>query len=157
MVDQAQDVETESLDKEIEMQSLHSSSSSSHHTSHDRHAAGEIDDDVELGRKNSMTEKGDIEAYPDAVNDPMNEEYSGGDKRGEEGKSNRKILNVLSRISTKSSWKDPGPPPDGGWSGWTQGTYFLLAHLFMATIWKTGSWESHQVPSDLFSPPSTAN
>lgn len=127
MVNQTQDVETESFDKEISIQSLHSSSSSSH-TSHDIHApqAGR-DDDVKLGRQESMTEKGDIEAYPDGVNDPMNGEYSGsGDKRGEDGKGNGRMSKVLSRISMKSTWKDPGPPPDGGWSGWTQGIYFSL-------------------------------
>lgn len=31
------------------------------------------------------------------------------------------IKKVLSKISTKSSWKDPGPPPDGGRRAWTQG------------------------------------
>jgi hypothetical protein len=27
---------------------------------------------------------------------------------------------ILTRISTKSSWKDPGPPPDGGFKAWLQ-------------------------------------
>jgi hypothetical protein len=27
----------------------------------------------------------------------------------------------VTRTSTKSSWKDPGPPPDGGLGAWTQG------------------------------------
>lgn len=62
----------------------------------------------------SMTEKGDIEAYPDGINDPQNEEWSGA---GYEG-----LKNGVTRTSTKSSWKDPGPPPDGGWVGWSQGT-----------------------------------
>jgi hypothetical protein len=29
------------------------------------------------------------------------------------------------RVSTKSSWKDPGPPPDGGLTAWSQGAYSL--------------------------------
>lgn len=62
-----------------------------------------------------MTDKGDIEAYPDGVNDPQNEEWSGGCEGGKDG--------TVTRTSTKSSWKDPGPPPDGGWVGWTQGEF----------------------------------
>jgi hypothetical protein len=27
------------------------------------------------------------------------------------------------RVSTKSSWRDPGPPPDGGLTAWSQGAY----------------------------------
>ncbi len=30
------------------------------------------------------------------------------------------VNRVLSRISTKKSWADPGPPPDGGLKAWTQ-------------------------------------
>lgn len=28
---------------------------------------------------------------------------------------------ILTRLSMKSAWKDPGPPPDGGWNAWVQG------------------------------------
>jgi hypothetical protein len=34
-------------------------------------------------------------------------------------------LDAVTRTSTKSSWKDPGPPPDGGWEGWTQGELLI--------------------------------
>jgi hypothetical protein len=45
-------------------------------------------------------------------NDPHGDGYGGkGDELGISA----------TRTSTKSSWKDPGPPPDGGWKGWTQG------------------------------------
>lgn len=37
------------------------------------------------------------------------------------GKGKGVLGNVLSHISTKSSWRDPGPPPDGGLNAWVQG------------------------------------
>lgn len=40
--------------------------------------------------------------------------------------------NVLSHISTKSSWKDPGPPPDGGLNAWMQ---VALGHLVILNTW----------------------
>lgn len=55
----------------------------------------------------SLTEKGDIEAYP-GRNDAML----------------KKKETPVTRTSTKSSWKDPGPPPDGGMSAWAQGMSF---------------------------------
>ncbi|KAF4625546.1 hypothetical protein G7Y89_g12623 [Cudoniella acicularis] len=42
----------------------------------------------------------------------------GDEKRGEEGKG--VLERVVARMSTKGSWKDPGPPPDGGWNAWLQ-------------------------------------
>jgi hypothetical protein len=91
----------DSVSKDLEVQSLPSSSSD--HNVHDMEEKG--------GR--TMTEKGDIEAYPDGLNDPQNQVWS-----GKEG--------TVTRTNTKSSWKDPGPPPDGGLSGWTQGMYIPL-------------------------------
>ncbi|KAI9676812.1 MAG: hypothetical protein M1817_006651 [Caeruleum heppii] len=38
----------------------------------------------------------------------------------------------VSRISTKLSWKDPGPPPDGGAVAWTQA---LMGHLVVFNTW----------------------
>ncbi|EFR00598.1 hypothetical protein MGYG_03603 [Nannizzia gypsea CBS 118893] len=67
-----------------------------------------------------MTQNGDVEAYPDAVNDPQN------------GKSKQKILGILSRIKSAASWKDPGPPPDGGTLAWTQ---VLVGHLIIMNTW----------------------
>jgi hypothetical protein len=34
----------------------------------------------------------------------------------------------VTRTSTKSSWKDPGPPPDGGWA-WAQGELSISCHF----------------------------
>lgn len=80
------------LDKDVEIHSSHSDS--------DDHGGEEKD-----GRFLSMTDKGDIEAYPDAINATYDEAKEG----------------PVTRTNTKSSWKDPGPPPDGGVGAWTQG------------------------------------
>ena len=60
-----------------------------------------------------MTERGDIEVLQFAENDVMRDEESG-------------KKDAITRTSTKSSWKDPGPPPDGGWIGWSQGVWDFL-------------------------------
>ena len=39
---------------------------------------------------------------------------------------------VLSRIMSRSSARDPGPPPDGGLEAWTQA---LTGHLTVANSW----------------------
>lgn len=72
-----------------------------------------------------MIEKGDIEAYPDAVNDPQNET-----SKNETIKE--RTLRVLSRTKSAASWKDPGPPPDGGAFAWTQ---VLVGNLAMMNTW----------------------
>jgi len=103
---------SDTFSKDIEVQSIPSES-----IEHD-------DSDIDTPTRRdflSMTEKGDIEAYPDGVNDPQNEEWSG----SKEG--------AVTRTSTKSSWKDPGPPPDGGWVGWTQGVLALCLSLLPPT------------------------
>lgn len=38
----------------------------------------------------------------------------------------------VTRILTKSSWKDPGPPPNGGVMAWTQA---IMAHLVVFNTW----------------------
>jgi hypothetical protein len=98
-----QNYSADSFSKDLAVQSLPSNSS------------GYIVDDVDIeegGR--TMTEKGDIGTYPDGLNDLQND-LQNGEWGGKEG--------PVTRTSTKSSWKDPGPPPDGGWSAWTQGMY----------------------------------
>lgn len=70
--------------------------------------------DVEAGRREKAAEKGDIETYPDGV------QAHHGVWR-EESVKGRGLAGVLSRMNTKSSWKDPGPPPDGGKAAWMQG------------------------------------
>ena len=87
----------ENVDTEI--QSIHSSTSTSSHDNVDVEKQESDDgesDRIELGATKS-------------VRDP-------GMEKGVIGK-------VLSRVSTKSSWKDPGPPPDGGWGAWAQGSW----------------------------------
>lgn len=94
---------------EVERHSIHS------HTTYDTH---DIADDPTRPQDQTMTQKGDIEAYPDGANARPE-----GMWRTETAKSNRggRIGAIMSRMSTKSSWIDPGPPPDGGRKAWTQG------------------------------------
>lgn len=92
-----------SVDKGLEIRP-HTQSSSSLDRSHDM-------DKEERG------EEVDIEAEEEEIdeNDPHCDGYGG--KEDDLGMG----TGIVTRTSTKSSWKDPGPPPDGGWSGWTQG------------------------------------
>ena len=96
MLDPSQDSNEDVFKKDIEIQSVHSSST-------------DIEDDEirrEEKRKGILSEE-DIEVYP------VVDETQGEKRRGEEG--------AVTRTSTKSSWKDPGPPPDGGREAWIQG------------------------------------
>jgi hypothetical protein len=38
----------------------------------------------------------------------------------------------LGRTKSAASWKDPGPPPDGGVRAWTQ---VLVGHLIIMNTW----------------------
>ena len=42
------------------------------------------------------------------------------------------IHKVLSKTLSRSSWKDPGPPPDGGAEAWIQAA---MAHLIVLNTW----------------------
>lgn len=66
----------------------------------------------------SSFEKGDIEAYPE-------------DAQVTRTKSNV-AKRILTRISTKSSWVDPGPPPDGGFKAWLQ---CAMGCMIVTTTW----------------------
>jgi hypothetical protein len=69
-------------------------------------------------------------------NDPNYDGYGYGGGGREEGTGTGTALGVrATRASTKSSWKDPGPPPDGGWTGWTQGVYLFLLYIFYMCAW----------------------
>jgi hypothetical protein len=108
-------LETRGLDKDLEIQSIHSSSTDietedKETIRHDRRGKGGV-----------LNEKDDIEAFPTVVNGMQDEN---GKEKGE----------AMTRTSTKSSWKDPGPPPDGGREAWIQGGYF---HFFMSLeVWR---------------------
>jgi len=112
---------TASFDKDIEIQSTSSQPSR------------EKKDDGILSSNGSLSinddlESGDRKEGCDGENAEGKEDVEG------EGVGLGLGLGVLGRItktSTKSSWKDPGPPPDGGWSGWMQGMLdFLLVFWF---------------------------
>lgn len=54
---------------------------------------------------------------------------------------------VLSRITTRSSI-DPGPPPDGGWVGWSQCTRILFCPLLSCSMFGvtvTASYKAHRL------------
>ena len=71
--------------------------------------------------KEERGEEEDFEAEEEGSdqNDPHGDGYGG---RGEGS-----VLGTgVTKTSTKSSWKDPGPPPDGGLVAWTQGAFRLF-------------------------------
>jgi hypothetical protein len=74
--------------------------------------------------------KENLEAYPNGVLEPRDDEYEMA--RTNTVRSWRDAARVVTRISTKSSWKDPGPPPDGGLLAWTQVT---MGHLVIMNTW----------------------
>jgi hypothetical protein len=81
--------------KDIEIRSADSTDRSAH------------DEPGTEARPSLMAEKGDAEACRVVTNQLRDVEYN----------SN----GPATRTRTKSSWKDPGPPPDGGWTAWSQG------------------------------------
>ena len=96
------DSSTEAFDKDIEIQSSETGSKQINDT----------ETDIEDGRIVIEGEKDEaqVESIRGIGRELGTENWNGGKGGG-----------LATRISTKSSWKDPGPPPDGGWSGWTQG------------------------------------
>jgi hypothetical protein len=93
----------DAFEKDIEIQSAHSSST-------------DIEDDEIREEKNGkgVLREDDIEAYP--VFDETQDE----EQRQKDG--------AVTRTSTKSSWKDPGPPPDGGREAWIQGSFSSVCY-----------------------------
>ncbi|TGO26838.1 hypothetical protein BPAE_0052g00280 [Botrytis paeoniae] len=72
-----------------------------------------------------MTEKEEFEVYPEALNEAEDDII-----KPETIKE--RSLRVLSRTKSAASWKDPGPPPDGGVVAWTQ---VLVGHLIIMNTW----------------------
>jgi hypothetical protein len=65
----------------------------------------------------------DLEAGIDPTSLPQDSEHNGN--------------GLATRISTKSSWIDPGPPPDGGLTAWSQGAYspgYLLIFILRGVL-----------------------
>ncbi|KFY81287.1 hypothetical protein V500_11548 [Pseudogymnoascus sp. VKM F-4518 (FW-2643)] len=78
----------------------------------------------------SMTDRSHSDIYPDGSYQTPDKVYHyemNGPK-----KDGRVLEVVLSRAGAKSSWEEPGPPPDGGWSGWMQ---VAFSHLVMMNTW----------------------
>lgn len=67
------------------------------------------------------------------------------------------VLKVLSRTISRSSCIDPGPPPDGGLTAWTQA---IVGHLVVFNTWgyinSFGVFQTYYV-SDLGFPPSNVS
>lgn len=103
---------------EIEIQSIYSSSSTqieiqSIYCSSSTEIGSDDDESIqqEKNRKGGvLSEKEDIEACLTVVTETQD-----GEGRTKEG--------TVTRTRTKSSLKDPGPPPDGGREAWIQGSY----------------------------------
>lgn len=72
-----------------------------------------------------MTDNGRVEAYPDAVTE-FDEKTINNETIKE------KKWGILSKSKSVASWKDPGPPPDGGALAWTQ---VLVGHLIIMNTW----------------------
>lgn len=96
-------MENDGFDKDVEIQSTHPSCLSSDHC-----REGRVKEEMDV-------EKGDERAEDIAI-ESMREEDRGGEKV-------QGLKDILSRVSTRASCKDHGPPPDGGWSGWSQGVF----------------------------------
>jgi hypothetical protein len=82
----------------------------------------------------TLTEKGDIEAYPAGVNDIYIDGEVDLDLENEEkavkgvtgmGSEVKKISTRGTNV-TSASWRAVGPPPDGGWAAWVQGMFCFL-------------------------------
>ncbi|KAG9247481.1 major facilitator superfamily domain-containing protein [Calycina marina] len=104
--------ELASLDLDKDIQSIHSNSStSSHHN---------VDIDIEKQDESRGSE--------DAIAIEPTTTRRTGVSAGEKGV----VSKVISRISTKSSWIDPGPPPNGGLKAWMQ---VFFGHLVIMNTW----------------------
>jgi hypothetical protein len=66
----------------------------------------------------------DCVKWPAAALEPADEFHG---KTIEEGNGKQ-----LGREKSAASWKDPGPPPDGGLRAWTQ---VLVGHLVIMNTW----------------------
>ncbi|KAK7227149.1 hypothetical protein V2G26_015152 [Clonostachys chloroleuca] len=64
----------------------------------------------------------------------------------EENDSPGVVSCVLSRITSRSTTIDPGPPPDGGWTAWSQ---CIAVHFIISNSWgfinSFGTWQSYYV------------
>lgn len=94
--------------KDLEVQSVHFSST-------DIEDNDKFRDDEKSG---PLREGDDIETCP-VVDETREEE-------------NRQNDGAVTRTSTMSSWKDPGPPPDGGRKAWIQAA---MTHLVVMNTW----------------------
>ncbi|TVY33068.1 Aspyridones efflux protein [Lachnellula subtilissima] len=105
-ISDTQDPSADTLERGVEIQTINSDSDDE---------GGQGERPAKDDRFLSLAEKGDIEAYPIPNNEMCGEKET-----------------AVTRTSTKSSWKDPGPPPDGGMSAWAQA---IFGHLVVMNTW----------------------
>ena len=74
-------------------------------------------DKEEKGEELDADDEADVDDFDE--NDPNSDGYG----RRADGAA---LGTRATKTSTKSSWKDPGPPPDGGLVGWTQGELMMF-------------------------------
>lgn len=114
------DSSADTFNRDIESQSIRPSLSSSDEIARDSDHDGELGGDME--KKLTLTERGEADPYPDGINAARNDwEAPAQEKAG-----------PITRMLSRSSCKDPGPPPDGGLLGWTQAA---LNHLVIMNTW----------------------
>lgn len=94
--------------------------------------AGSIDQDEETQsphstRNNSYDDE--IHSIGDALQ--VSTSYSQ-DAEQQRESAGEKVTRIITGRSVASSWKDPGPPPDGGFKAWTQA---IMGHLVLANTW----------------------
>jgi hypothetical protein len=71
--------------------------------------------------------KEDIEAYSDGML-----ELHGVETEMLRTSTRKSLWDVAMVVTIKSSWRDPGPPPDGGLLAWTQ---VAMGHLVIMNTW----------------------
>lgn len=84
----------------------------------------------------------DVERGPQYMDVFVEDEVEGGrDVTSQpKDKGTSKASRVLSRISTRGSWIDPGPPPDGGLHAWLQ---VACGHMVIICTWYVDSANLH--------------
>ena len=110
------DSSADSFNRDIESQSVRPSLSSSDDIARDSDHDGGLGGGME--KKLTLTERGEADPYPDGINAAGNDAW---DAPAQEK------AGPITRMLSRSSCKDPGPPPDGGLLGWTQGVYLIFS------------------------------
>ncbi len=101
----------------------------------DEHSAVDVERNIQDGEGSSSSTS--ATSYLDAPKqeDPGADAASGDDEEKKTDTHNGSggiLEKVLSKVQSRSSYIDPGPPPDGGLEAWTQA---IMAHLIVFNTW----------------------